>query len=127
MLAQTEADVRAAPRGGARDHAQRQACVAQPCDGRSGARQRPPRHAEDAVHVEQKPVDVRERHGPPEPAEPPCEWCRSRGSNPDAAEATGDFKSPASTSSATPAREEYTTRAPAGAPAGALRPQPVLS
>ena len=27
--------------------------VEQPCDGRSGARQRPPRHAEDAVHVEQ--------------------------------------------------------------------------
>src|SRR5665647_1001116 len=37
-------------------------------------------------------------------------WCRSRDLNPDAAKATEDFKSPASTSSATPAREEYTTR-----------------
>ena len=38
-------------------------------------------------------------------------WCRSRDSNPDAAAATGDFKSPASTSSATPARVQYMTGA----------------
>src|SRR5450830_1135180 len=46
-------------------------------------------------------------------------WCRSRDLNPDAAEAAEDFKSPASTSSATPARDEYTTGG-----AGAGRPRP---
>ncbi len=36
-------------------------------------------------------------------------WCRSRGSNPDAARAAEDFKSSASANSATPAHHKYTT------------------
>ena len=62
MLAQTGADVSAALRGGVRDHAQRQAGLAQPHDGRSRARQRPPRRAEHAVQVEQQAIDLREPH-----------------------------------------------------------------
>ncbi len=110
----SSADLGPAPRGRVGEHAQGQPRGAQAAHGLGGTRKRPPRHAEHAVHVEQQPIDLVERHGHPEAIEPPCEWCRSRGSNPDAAEATGDFKSPASASSATPAREEYTTRRRAG-------------